>query len=168
MASRSLLLLAILGGCSPASTVLPYVPRVRQITLTTVPLLVRESKGVFPFLKEAFGPGGVLEGKEVYAFSPSTATVVEGDTVHFTVINPEDDEHWLFFPECSGDAGESFVLPDCAVRLRPLAETHATYIARHAGIFPFMCIVAKHVPMMNGQLVVLSHAAVTGWAGRGE
>jgi plastocyanin len=39
---------------------------------------------VLPFLKGDFAKGGVLEGKEVYAFSPSTITVIVGDTIHFT------------------------------------------------------------------------------------
>jgi hypothetical protein len=57
---------------------------------------------------------GVLEGKkEVYAFSPSTLTVAEGDTAHFTFVNPQDDEHWFF-------------LPDCTVRLPPQSQTRAT------------------------------------------
>jgi L-rhamnose mutarotase len=54
------------------------------------------------------------------------------------------------------------------VRLPAQTQTHATYIARHAGIYPFMCTVAKHVPMMHGQLVVLSPTAVTGRTRRGE
>lgn len=139
-----------------------YTPITRTITVTTVPMLVNEEKNVLPFLKADFARGGVLQGKEVYSFSPSTVTVVEGDTIHFSLINPEDDEHWFYLPDCSGESGESFVLPDCAVRLTPQTETHATYIARHAGIYPFMCIIVKHVPMMNGQIVVLSPAAVMG------
>ena len=54
-----------------------YSPQIRTITITTVPLLVKEQQGVLPFLKEDFAKGGVLDGKEVYAFSPSTVTVVE-------------------------------------------------------------------------------------------
>ena len=53
-----------------------YVPRVRALTVTTVPLLVREQQGVFPFLKQDFAKGGLLEGKEVYAFSPSLSRSV--------------------------------------------------------------------------------------------
>lgn len=120
-----------------------YIPRVREITVTTVPLLVREQQKVFPFLAKDFGKGGVLEGKEVYAFSPSTVTVVEGDTIHFTLINPEDDDH-------------SFVLPDLAVPLPPQRTTLATYVAKQAGIYPILCAVPKHLPMMSGQLIVLS------------
>jgi plastocyanin len=125
-----------------------YKPRTREITITTVPLLVKEEQRVLPFLKEDFAKGGVLDGKEVYAFSPSTVTVVEGDTIHFTLINPEDDVH-------------SFVLPDLAVSLPGQKTTTATYVARHAGIFPFVCAVQAHLPMMWGQLVVLSASSIT-------
>jgi plastocyanin len=124
-----------------------YVPRIREITITTVPLLVKEQRKVFPFLDSAFAKGGVLDGKEVYGFSPATVTVVEGDTIHFTLINPEDDVH-------------SFVLPDFSVPLPASRITKATYVARTAGIFPFECTIPAHSPMMSGQLVVLSASSV--------
>jgi plastocyanin len=143
-----------LAGCrgnqgGPASTA--YVPRARNVTITTVPLLVKEQQKVLPFVAEAMAHGGVLDGKEVYAFSPSTITVVEGDTIHFTLINPEDDDH-------------SFVLPDLAVPLAPLKSTSVTYVARTAGIFPFVCAVQSHLPMMSGQLVVLAASSMAGTA----
>ena len=124
-----------------------YVPRTRDISITTVPLLVKEQASVLPFLKDDFAKGGVLEGKEVYAFSPSTVTVVEGDTIHFTFFNPEDDVH-------------SFVLPDLVVPLPPKQKTTATYVAKRTGIYPFICSVQSHLPMMSGQLVVLARAAM--------
>jgi plastocyanin len=85
----------------------------------------------------------VLEGKEVYAFSPSTVAVVEGDTIHFTLINPEDDDH-------------SFMLPDLVVPLPPQQTTRVSYVAKHAGIYPILCTIPKHLPMMSGQLIVLA------------
>ncbi len=124
-----------------------YTPRARALTVTTVPLLVKEGVTVYPFLRPAFAKGGVLDGKEVYAFSPSTLTVVEGDTIHFTFINPEDDLH-------------SFVLPDFFVALPGGTRVDTTYVARRAGIYPFLCSVPAHLPMMSGQLVVLSPTAV--------
>ena len=126
-----------------------YVPRVREIAVTTVPLLVKEQARVLPFLREDFAKGGVLDGKEVYAFSPSTVTVAEGDTIHFTLINPEDDVH-------------SFVLPDLAVSMPAQTTVKATYVARRAGVYPFVCAVQAHLPMMSGQLVVLTPGAVAG------
>jgi plastocyanin len=138
-----------LSDCTRTTTVAAprYQPRTRSITVTTVPLLVKEQRSTFPFLATAFGKGGVLENKEVYAFSPSTLTVVEGDTLHLTLINPEDDVH-------------SFVLPDFAVSLAGNTTTEATYVARHAGIFAIVCAVQAHLPMMSGQLVVLPAATM--------
>lgn len=141
------------AGCRRAPTGGAYVPRVREVTLTTVPLLVKEDRALYPFLAKDFAKGGVLEGKEVYAFSPSTVTVVQGDTIHFTFINPEDDLH-------------SFVLPGFAVALPGQSTTHATYVARQAGIYPFSCNIATHLPMMWGQLVVLAPEAVGAAGGR--
>lgn len=68
--------------------------------------------------------------------------MIEGDTIHFTFINPEDDVH-------------SFALPDLAVPLPGQRTTTATYVARRAGIYPFVCAIQAHLPMMSGQLVVL-------------
>jgi plastocyanin len=121
----------------------------RELTVTTVPLLVKEAQGVYPFLKPAFAKGGVLDGKEVYGFSPSTLTVVEGDTIHFTFVNPEDDVH-------------SFVLPDFAASLPGGKTTAATYVAKRPGIFTFRCAIQSHLPMMWGQLVVLSAVSMAG------
>ncbi len=146
-------IVALLGGvaaCAPRTDAPPraaYKPRTRTITITTVPLLVKEQTSLFPFLKQDFASGGVLDGKEVYAFSPSTITVAEGDTIQFTFINPEDDVH-------------SFVLPDLAVPLPAQQITRATYVARRRGIYPFVCSIPSHLPMMSGQLVVLAPGAM--------
>ena len=147
-----LLSLILSTACAPAqrSTTPPaYIPRTRPITVTTVPLLVKEAQGVYPFLRPALAKGGVLEGKEVYGFSPGTLTVVEGDTIRFTFINPEDDAH-------------SFVLPDFAVSLPGGKQTEATYVARRPGLFTFLCAVQSHLPMMSGQLVVLPASSMAG------
>ena len=152
------LLLVVAASCAwaaacasptPSTSAPAYRPRTRALTVTTVPLLVKEERSVFPFLEPAFAKGGVLDGKEVYAFSPTTLTVVEGDTIHFTLINPEDDVH-------------SFVLPDFAVSLPGNKTTEATYVAKRAGIFPILCAVQAHLPMMSGQLVVLPAASMAG------
>lgn len=145
----SMLVLAVLACAPNAPPRATYTPRARSITITTVPLLVKEAAKLYPFLEPAFAKGGVLDGKEVYAFSPSTITVVEGDTLRLTLINPEDDVH-------------SFVLPDFAVPLPGGKSTEATYVAKHAGIFPIVCAVASHLPMMSGQLVVLSAKSMVG------
>jgi uncharacterized cupredoxin-like copper-binding protein len=119
-----------------------YAPRSRSVVITTVPLLVKELTKTYPFLAKDFAPGGLLAGKEVYAFSPSTITVFAGDTLHVSLLNPEDDDH-------------AFVLHDLFVKLAPQSKTDTTYVARAAGIYEFSCSVPAHVPMMHGQLVVL-------------
>ena len=140
----------LVTGCSaPGERPSRYRPQTREIAVTTVPLLVRESAAIYPFLKRDFAAGGVLEGREVYAFSPGTIAAVEGDTLHFTLINPEDDLH-------------TFVLPDLAVPLPGQTITRATWVAGRAGIYPIVCNVPSHLPMMSGQLVVLAASAVTG------
>ncbi|MFI5371483.1 MAG: cupredoxin domain-containing protein [Candidatus Eisenbacteria bacterium] len=137
-------------GCSQPTamdTSRPYVPRTREITLTTVPMLVHEQEKVFPFLHQAFAKGGVLEDREVYAFVPGTITAVEGDTLQLSVVNPEDDLHTL-------------VMPGLVLALPGGRTTHATYVAPPAGIYPFTCNVPTHMPMMWGQLVVLAPGAI--------
>lgn len=139
----ALLALAVTLGCRGAGA--PAVPRQqrRDITITTVPLLSRELVPTYPFLKRDFAPGGVLEGKEVYAFVPGTITVMAGDTLHLTLLNPEDDTH-------------AFVLHDLYLPLPPQSRIDTTYIARVPGIFAFSCTVPQHLPMMRGELVVLA------------
>jgi plastocyanin len=136
-------------GCQAARPLAAaYRPQSRAITITTIPLLTREMGKVYPFLTGDFAPGGVLAGQEVYAFMPSTVTVIEGDTIQFRFINPEDDLHWFV------------LLPDLSVALPGLQTTTATYIARQAGVFTFTCSVPAHLPAMWGQLVVLSPGAI--------
>jgi uncharacterized cupredoxin-like copper-binding protein len=133
--------LSACGRTPPAD--LAYTPRVRALTITTVPLLVKEARVVYPFLADAFGKGGVLDGKELYAFVPNTITVFAGDTLRLTLLNPEDDAH-------------AFVLHDLFIPLPPQSRIDTTYVAREPGIFAFSCSVPQHLPMMRGELVVLS------------
>ncbi|MFI5207643.1 MAG: hypothetical protein ACHQX4_06435 [Gemmatimonadales bacterium] len=151
------------AACAPRGGATPrYVPRVRDITITTVPLLTKEQRSIYPFLARDFAKGGVLEGKEVYAFAPSTITVIEGDTLRLTLVNPEDDEHTFVLPGCTDEDRESIRLPDCTVHLPGQAVTHAVYVARRAGIHEIACDLPSHAPFMSGQLVVLSAAAAGG------
>jgi uncharacterized cupredoxin-like copper-binding protein len=88
--------MAILANCEApmrARTNGSGSARAREIVITTVPLLTKELATTYPFPKKDFATGGVLAGKEVYEFMPSTITVVEGDTLRLTFINPEDDAH---------------------------------------------------------------------------
>jgi uncharacterized cupredoxin-like copper-binding protein len=139
------LVLAACGSCSAPSRVVldKYVPRTRAVTITTVPLLVKELAKTYPFLEKDLAPGGVLSGKEVYAFSPNTITAVSGDTLRLTLLNPEDDDH-------------AFVLRDLFVKLPPQSRVDTVYVAKAPGIYEFSCSVPAHLPMMHGQLVVLS------------
>lgn len=131
------------SGCRDAGRPAPPRSGRRDITITTVPLLSRELVATYPFLKRDFAPGGVLEGKEVYAFVPGTIIVMAGDTLHLTLLNPEDDTH-------------AFVLHDLYLPLPPQSRIDTTYVARVPGIFAFSCTVPQHLPMMRGELVVLA------------
>ena len=42
----------------------------------------------------------------------------------------------------------------------------ATYVARRAGIFAFVCAIQAHLPMMWGQLVVLPAGSMNDVSGR--
>jgi plastocyanin len=136
---QCLLVAAGLAACRSGS---PYRPRLRMFTVTTVPLLTRELARTYPFLTHDFAKGGVLDGKEVYAFVPSTLVVYVGDTLDLTFFNPEDDAH-------------TFLLPDFAIALRGQTTRTARYVAHEAGIFTFRCNIPRHAPMMSGELVVL-------------
>ncbi len=135
-----LALAALVAGCAPREP--PPRPRTREFTVTAVPLLTKEMQRIYGFLSKDFAPGGVLEGKEVYAFEPSSITVYEGDTLALTLVNPEDDAH-------------SFVLPGLAVSLPPQSTVRATYVAQAAGTVRDLCAIPTHLPFMYGTLVVL-------------
>jgi len=114
------------------------------MTVTTVPLLVKEMQAGLPFLKADFAKGGVLDGQEVYGFYPSTLTVYAGDTLALTFVNPEDDEH-------------SFVLPDLYVKIPgQTSATTATYVAKQPGIYTARCAIPAHTRSMVATVVVLS------------
>ncbi len=136
---RTLLVAVSTAACHAPSA---YRPRVRAFTITAVPLLTRELARTYPFLTRDFAKGGVLEGKEVYAFVPSTLVVYVGDTLELTFFNPEDDTH-------------TFVLPDFAITLPGQTTRRARYVTHAAGIFTFRCNIPQHAPMMSGELVVL-------------
>lgn len=146
-ATLAALLLSACAGQRAEPAHPAYVPQSRYVTVTTVALMVKEDAGVLPFLKKDFAKGGVLDGKEVYGFVPSTITVAAGDTIHFHFVNPEDDEH-------------NFVLRDLFVKLPGQTVVDTTYVPRVPGIYDFACAIPAHLPMMHGQLVVLNPEAV--------
>jgi uncharacterized cupredoxin-like copper-binding protein len=133
------------SACTQQASPRAYVSQERRFVVTAIPLLTKELVSTYSFLREDFAQGGVLEGKEIYAFVPSTLTVVEGDTVRFTLVNPEDDEH-------------NFILPGLALELPGQSVTEGTWRAEHAGIFNFVCTIPAHMPEMYGQIVVLPAA----------
>jgi plastocyanin len=143
--------LTLLVACGQSQASTPqYTPHTRDFTLVTVPLLVKESTATFDFLNKDFASGGVLAGKEVYAFSPDHLTVYQGDRVNLTIVNPEDDDH-------------NFTLSDFSVNLAlpPQAVTKAGFVANKVGVFTFLCTIASHTPFMSGQLTVLPDSAAT-------
>lgn len=150
------LLLATTWGCGADRGSAPtYTPRARDVTITAVPLLTKELEETYPFLRDAFREGGVMSGQEVYAFSPSTVTVVQGDTIHLHLLNPEDDEH-------------SFVIPDLGLNLVMPGQARAdtTLVVDRPGVFTIVCAIPAHLPAMWGQLVVLAPDAVSSGAER--
>jgi plastocyanin len=141
---RSFALLAVVVAALPACGTAPaYVPRTRSVVITAVPLLTKEMQAIYPFLTQDFSQGGVLDGKEVYAFVPGTVTVMAGDTLRLTLLNPEDDAH-------------TFVMAGLTLALPGQSRTDTTYVARRPGIYPFFCSLPAHAPMMHGELVVLA------------
>lgn len=129
------------AAATPAPT---YAPRTDVFIVTTVPLLVHEQQDTLDYLKKDFAAGGLLDGKEVYGFYPSTLTVYQGDTVKITWVNPADDPHTIVIPGTGVSAtvnGES--------------KVDSTFVASAPGIFYMGCTVDEHSPYMWGQLVVL-------------
>lgn len=121
-----------------------YQPQVRAFTVTAVPLLVHEEKGSMDYLPKDFVKGGLLDGKEVYGFYPSTLAVYQGDRVELTLVNPEDDSH-------------TFTLTgvDLSVQMNAQSATKTSFVMTKAGIYPFVCAEPEHAPYMWGQLIVL-------------
>jgi plastocyanin len=134
----------IVVGYSKAPAGPVYTPQVRSFTVTMVPLQVHEMQAIEPFLKKAFAPGGVLYGKEVYAMSPSTIVVYQGDTVRLTIVNPEDDAHTISFP----DQGVT-------VTVKGESTATTTFVAKAPGAHTYLCTIPEHFPFMWGQIVVL-------------
>jgi heme/copper-type cytochrome/quinol oxidase subunit 2 len=121
-----------------------YNPRVRNITLITFPIAAHEQTTTFPYLTQDFAAGGVLDGKEVYGFYPSTIVAYAGDSLNFSITNPQDDAHTFTIPELEA----SITVPGQTTKT-------ITIDATRAGIYNFLCEVGDHQPYMWGQLVVL-------------
>ncbi len=128
-----------------------YAPLTRNLTVTAVPLAVHEMQGSLAYLKDDFARGGIMDGKEVYGFYPSTITVYKGDTVNLTLVNPADDDHSFTVSGMGVD-----------VTMKGKTSTQATFVARQTGIFNFYCNEAEHAPYMWGQIVVLPDSQAAG------
>jgi plastocyanin len=120
-----------------------YAPQTRDLVVTAVPLLVHEQSGFFDYLNKAFAKGGLLRNKEVWAFSPNTLTVYQGDTVRVTVVNPGDDPHTFTI----GEVGFSMSVPG-------QTQKQGTFVVPSAGLYKFYCAIPEHTPYMWGNLVV--------------
>ena len=144
LAELAVVVAALPAACQPAPS---SVPRTRDVVITAVPLLTKEMQAIYPFLKQDFARGGVLDGKEVYAFVPGTISAMAGDTLRLTLLNPEDDAH-------------TFVMAGLTLALPGQSRTDTTYVAGRPGIYPFFCSLPAHAPMMHGELVVLAPGRV--------
>lgn len=127
-----------------------YVPQTRNLTVTAVPLAVHEMQDSIDYLKDDFASGGILDGKEVYGFYPSTITVFKGDTVNLTLVNPADDPHTFTVSGLKVDT-----------EMKGKSITKVSFVADQAGIFTFYCNEAEHAPYMWGQLVVMPTSAAS-------
>ena len=133
------------AAASIAST---YKPQTRDLLVTAVPLLVHEQTGIFDYLKQDFGKGGLLRGREVWAWSPNTLTVYQGDTVRVTVSNPGGDDHTFTITQ----VGFSIKVPAQSV-------VHSSFVVPRPGVYKFFCSIPEHMPYMWGSLVVLPDSA---------
>jgi len=125
-----------------------YTPQTRSFVMTIVPYWVHEETGVFDYLKGDFSKKGILNGKEVWGFNPSSITVYQGDTVDIVLYNPSSDPHtWTL------DGMDVNVPVDAQAK----ADVHFT--ASEVGLFQFNCEVGEHFPFMTGQLTVLPDSA---------
>lgn len=134
----------VLAGRASSS----YAPQTRAYTITAVPVLVHEMQGTLSYLQKDFAPGGILDGKEVYGFMPSTLTVYQGDTLNLTLVNPADDPHTFTISEFGVNA-----------QMPGTSSTTTSFVASKAGIYTYTCEEAEHAPYMYGQLVVLPDPA---------
>jgi len=136
------------GVLARSASTSSYTPQTRTYTITAVPVLVHEMQSTLPYLQKDFAPGGVLDGKEVYGFMPSTLTVYQGDTLNLTLVNPADDPHTFTISEFGVNA-----------QMPGTSSTTTSFVASKAGIYTYVCEEAEHVPFMYGQLVVLPDPA---------
>jgi len=139
-----------LAGCGKkaATVASQYTPQARPLVVTAVPLLVHEEAGTFSYLKKAFAKGGVLDGKEVWGFAPSSITVYRGDTLKLTFVNPGDDPHTFTIDELTVNAA-----------IAGGATSESSFVASRVGVYRFYCAIPEHAPYMSGTLTILPEAS---------
>jgi hypothetical protein len=140
--------LAALGqsvfAASGPATATTYQPQTREMYVSMVPVLVHEMSSFLPYLSEDFGKGGLLEGKEVYAFMPYTLIAYAGDSLNLHIYNPADDPHTFTIVELS----QSVTVTGKSADVMAVKEVPA-------GIYTLMCAEDEHMPFMWGQVVFL-------------
>jgi heme/copper-type cytochrome/quinol oxidase subunit 2 len=121
-----------------------YTPQARHFVMTIVPSWVHEVTSAYDYLGAEFGKKGLLAGKEVWGFSPSSITVYQGDTVDIELYNPSSDPH-------------TWTITELGVNVPAGGAAKATvhFVADTVGIFEFNCEIGEHFPFMTGQLTVL-------------
>jgi heme/copper-type cytochrome/quinol oxidase subunit 2 len=125
-----------------------YTPQTRAFVMTIVPYWVHEVTGAYDYLAPEFGKKGLLAGKEVWGFSPSTIAVYQGDTVNIDLYNPSSDPHTWSIPDLGVNA-----------QIGAPARTTVSFVASKVGTFTFNCEIGEHFPFMTGQLLVLPASA---------
>ena len=121
-----------------------YKPQTRDLVVTAVPMLVHEETGLYDYLKKDFAKGGLLQNGEIWAFSPSSLTVYEGDTVNVTVVNPGGDPHTFTIADMNFN-----------IDVPAVATVKGSFVVPKVGLFKFFCAIPEHSPYMWGSLVVL-------------
>lgn len=145
LAAAALAERALAAPAAQIGTPGPGGSQTRDFYIAMVPLVVHEQSSIYPFVGKAFAKGGVLDGKEIYAFMPSTTSCFAGDTLNVHLVNPADDPHTFTVVEL----GKSVTVDGSAMGT-------ITLEALPAGIYTVMCAEAEHMPWMWGQIIVLN------------
>lgn len=130
-----------------------YEPKTLNIDMVAITSMIGEQAEVpaFAFLKKDFKAGGVLDGHEVFSWSPDAITVYKGDTVNLAITGTGPDDH-------------VFSLPDFSVT-QPIPSyktSNVSFVASKVGVFRYFCTVSEHMPYMQGFLTVLPDSQSTG------
>lgn len=120
----------------------------RHLVISMVPVLTHEFQTFLPYLKNAFAKGGLLDGKELFAFLPAHVSVYAGEPITFDIYNPADDPHTM-----------TILSLDKTVDVPGHDKATLTLPPLGVGIYDFACLEEEHEPFMWGQLTVLPRPA---------